>query len=160
MVQMIVALLCLAILLFAAVRILSRPIWHRDQVLRGLDSETPQAFSALPATLRHLHKCPHELKRDTDFEILPPAGEPLYVSHFIPLREDNMGFVRAAGRADWFPVAEGNYGQYCVEYEPLTDDPPVHYVDYDFRELKLVAPALSDFLSWPRRYRKRRGAKP
>ena len=158
MVQIMVALLCLAFLLFAAVRILSRPS-DRDRVLQGFDCETPQAFSALPAALMDLHKCPHDLKVETDFEILPPAGDVLYVSHFMPLREDSMGFVRATGRRDWFPVAEGNYGQYCIEIEPSNDDPPVHFLDYDFREIKLVAPALSDFLSSPRKYSKRREAK-
>lgn len=128
---------------------------YRDTVLAGFDHEEPETFEAVPPVLLELHKNASALKREVDFEILPPTGDSLVVQHFMPLRQDSLGFVRATCQGSWFPVAANVNGQYCIELDPLIPDPPVHFFHYDYGDNRVVAPELSDFLNWPRKYRKR-----
>jgi hypothetical protein len=125
---------------------------YRNRVLANFDSQTPDAFGPLPDAVAKMHAQP-DLRHQQNFAILPPGRDPIIIDFFLPLHPGSRKFLEACGRSDCCPIAENSTGQYYVELDPFSDDPPVYFRDFDFNAPTLDARSLTEFLSWPRRTR-------
>lgn len=114
----------------------------------------------LPAALLAMYDA--DCSSIRNFDVLPPRGfrDPLdawHVERFLPLHPISLkGFDNTEELPNCFPFAEDKGGDYYVDCTSDSEDPPVRYCNADAACDLEVAPSLTAFLSWERRFAERR----